>query len=166
MEIKIEERLRKIKLILLDVDGTMTDGGIYINADGTQTKRFNSLDGEGIRRAMDFGIEVGIVSAAGMAKDIINTRAKLLGITRVHAERSNKLDVAKNWALELNLSSENVAYMGDDIIDVEVMKWCGISSAPANSHKTAKEVATYITNMSGGNGAVREFIDLIMENQS
>jgi 3-deoxy-D-manno-octulosonate 8-phosphate phosphatase (KDO 8-P phosphatase) len=155
----------RIKLLLLDVDGTMTDGGIYIHADGTQTKRFYALDGEGIRRAMESGIEVGIVSAAGMAKDIINTRAKLLGITRVHAERSSKLDVAMKWAAELSLSSENVAYMGDDIIDAEVMKWCGVSAAPANAHKSAKEVATYLTINSGGDGAVREFIDLIMENQ-
>ena len=102
MESDFQTSLRKIKLILLDVDGTLTDGGIYIHADGTQSKRFHALDGEGIRRAMEAGIEVGLVSAAGLAKDIINTRAKILGITRVHAERSSKLEVAKKWHLKCN----------------------------------------------------------------
>jgi 3-deoxy-D-manno-octulosonate 8-phosphate phosphatase (KDO 8-P phosphatase) len=161
----IQEKLKKIKLILLDVDGTMTDGGIYIHADGTQTKRFYALDGEGIRRAMDLGIEVGLISAAGMAKDIIEARAKLLGIKRYHAERSNKLAVAMKWTKELNLEPENVGYMGDDIIDAEVMKWCGVSCAPSNAHKSAKEVANYITTRVGGHGAVREFIDLILEDR-
>lgn len=165
MENRNLDKLTKIKLVLLDVDGTMTDGGIYIHADGTQTKRFHALDGEGIRRCMEAGIEVGIISAAGLAKDIIQARAKILGITRVHAERSSKLDVAKQWAKELNLSSDEIAYMGDDIIDAEVMQWCGFSAAPKNAHKSAKEVASYITEIEAGHGAVREVIDLILESR-
>jgi 3-deoxy-D-manno-octulosonate 8-phosphate phosphatase (KDO 8-P phosphatase) len=168
LKIKMETlstKLKQVKLLLLDVDGTMTDGGIYIHADGTQTKRFNALDGEGIRRCMEAGIEVGIVSAAGLAKDIIQTRANILGIRLVHAERSSKLTIAQKWTKELGLMATDVAFMGDDIIDAEVMKWCGVSAAPANSHKSAKKVALYHTVARGGEGAVREFVDLILESQ-
>ncbi|MFY7860608.1 MAG: KdsC family phosphatase [Chitinophagales bacterium] len=161
----LSAKLRQIKLLLLDVDGTMTDGGIYIHADGTQTKRFNALDGEGIRRCMEAGIEVGIVSAAGLAKDIIQARAKILGIKLVHAERSSKIDVAQKWTKELGLMATEVAFMGDDIIDSEVMEWCGASAAPDNAHKSAKKVASYHTVARGGEGAVREFVDLILESQ-
>lgn len=158
----LKEKLKKIKLILLDVDGTMTDGGVYILPDGTQMKRFFAQDGEGIRRAVDMGIEVGIISAAGLAKDIILQRAKILNVTRVHAERSSKIVVAKKWAEELKLSPEQVAYMGDDIIDAEVMQWSGVACAPKNAHMSALNVADYITEKEAGFGAVREFIDLIM----
>ena len=99
---QLQTKLKKIKLILLDIDGTMTDGGIYVYPDGTQMKRFFAQDGEGIRRAIESGFEVGIISAAGLAKDIIMQRAKILNITRVHADRSSKLDVAKKWAIEFN----------------------------------------------------------------
>lgn len=160
---ELKEKLKVIKLILLDVDGTMTDGGVYLLPDGTQIKRFHAQDGEGIRRAIEAGYEVGIVSAAGMAKDIIQQRAKILGIKRVHAERSSKLLVAQQWAKELDINPENVAYMGDDIIDAEVMQWCGFACAPKSAHKSALAVADYITSVEAGYGAVREFIDLIME---
>jgi 3-deoxy-D-manno-octulosonate 8-phosphate phosphatase (KDO 8-P phosphatase) len=159
----LQEKLKKIKLILLDVDGTMTDGGIYILPDGTQLKRFFAQDGEGIRRAIEAGFEVGIISAAGLAKDIIQQRAKILNITRVHAERSSKVEVAQKWATELNLLPEEVAYMGDDVIDAEVMQWCGLACAPKLAHKSALAVADYITEKEAGHGAVREFMDMIME---
>lgn len=162
----LHEKLKKIKLILLDVDGTMTDGGIYVLPDGTQIKRFFAQDGEGIRRAMEAGFEIGIISAAGLAKDIILQRAKILNIKRVHAERTSKLEVAKQWATELGLDSMEVAYMGDDIIDAEVMHWSGLACAPLNAHKSAIEVADYVTTRAAGFGAVREFIDLIMDMQN
>ncbi len=160
---QLQTKLKKIKLILLDIDGTMTDGGIYVYPDGKQMKRFFAQDGEGIRRAIESGFEVGIISAAGLAKDIIMQRAKILNITRVHADRSSKLDVAKKWAIELNLGPDEVAYMGDDIIDAEVMKWSGVSCAPKLAHKSALAVADYITEKEAGHGAVREFMDMIME---
>jgi len=159
-------KLKKVKLILLDVDGTMTDGGIYVLPDGTQIKRFYAQDGEGIRRAIEAGYEVGIISAAGLARDIILQRAKILNITRVHADRSSKIEVAKKWAEELTLQAENVAYVGDDIIDAEVMEWSGVSCAPKSAHKSAIAVADYITEKEAGYGAVREFIDKIMETNS
>lgn len=159
----LKEKLSKIKLILLDVDGTMTDGGIYILPDGSQMKRFHAHDGEGIRRAMDRGIEVGIISAATMAKDIIEARAKLLGIKRVHAYRCEKLDIAKKWAEEMNLKPEEVAFVGDDIIDLTVMQWCGIAAAPNNAHKSILPYCHIVTLKKGGDGAVREFIDMVLE---
>ena len=159
----LQEKLKKIKLILLDVDGTMTDGGIYVLPDGRQIKRFFAQDGEGIRRVLEAGFEVGIISAAGLAKDIILQRAKILNITLVHADRSSKVEVAKKWAAELNLDPDEVAYMGDDVIDAEVMQWCGLACAPKLAHKSAIAVADYITEKEAGYGAVREFMDLIME---
>jgi 3-deoxy-D-manno-octulosonate 8-phosphate phosphatase (KDO 8-P phosphatase) len=97
--------LKNIKMVLLDVDGTLTDGGIYVHHDGTQSKRFHAHDGEGIRRTLEAGIEIGIISAASLAKDMIESRAKMLGIKYVHAFRSNKREVAEKWAEELDLSA-------------------------------------------------------------
>ena len=155
--------LEKIKMVLLDVDGTLTDGGIYVHHDGTQTKRFHAHDGEGIRRSLEAGIEIGIISAASLAKDMIESRAKMLGIKYVHAFRSNKREVAEKWANELGLNAEEIAFVGDDIIDLEVMQWCGISAAPANAHESILPHVDYRLNKSGGNGAVREFLDKVIE---
>ena len=156
-------KLKNIKLILLDVDGTMTDGGIYVLPDGSQIKRFHAHDGEGIRRALEKGIEVGIISAAGLAKHIIEARANILGIKRVHAERCDKLVIAQQWATEMNLPADEVAFMGDDIIDLTVMQWCGIAAAPKNAHHSILPYVHIITQKNGGDGAVREFIDMIIE---
>ena len=155
--------LEKIKMVLLDVDGTLTDGGIYVHHDGTQTKRFHAHDGEGIRRSLEAGIEIGIISAASLAKDMIESRAKMLGIKYVHAFRSNKREVAEKWANELGLNAEEIAFVGDDIIDLEVMQWCGISAAPANANESILPHVDYLLTKSGGNGAVREFLDKVLE---
>lgn len=155
--------LEKIKMVLLDVDGTLTDGGIYVHHDGTQTKRFHAHDGEGIRRSLEAGIEIGIISAASLAKDMIESRAKMLGIKYVHAFRSNKREVAEKWANELGLNAEEIAFVGDDIIDLEVMQWCGISAAPANAHESILPHVDYLLTKSGGNGAVREFLDKVLK---
>lgn len=154
--------LDKIKMVLLDVDGTLTDGGIYVHHDGTQTKRFHAHDGEGIRRSLEAGIEIGIISAASLAKDMIESRAKMLGIKYVHAFRSNKREVAEKWAKELGLVSDEIAFVGDDIIDLEVMQWCGVSAAPANAHESIIPYVDYVLTKSGGNGAVREFLDKVL----
>lgn len=159
------DKLKKIKLLLLDVDGTMTDGGIYFHMDGSQMKRFFAQDGEGIRRTVASGIEVGIISAAGLAKEMIEARAKILNIARVYAGSISKIEIAKQWAEELGLNPEFVAYMGDDIIDAEVMQWCGLACAPKLAHKSALAVADYVTEREAGYGAVREFTDMIMEAQ-
>jgi 3-deoxy-D-manno-octulosonate 8-phosphate phosphatase (KDO 8-P phosphatase) len=155
--------LDKIKMVLLDVDGTLTDGGIYVHHDGTQTKRFHAHDGEGIRRSLEAGIEIGIISAASLAKDMIESRAKMLGIKYVHAFRSNKREVAEKWAKELGLESDEIAFVGDDIIDLEVMQWCGVSAAPANAHESIIPYVDYLLTKAGGNGAVREFLDKVLE---
>lgn len=165
MATSIQEKASKIKFIALDVDGTMTDGGIFVMPDGTQIKRFFSRDGEGIFRAKKAGIEVGIISAAGMAKDIIMQRAKIFGLSYVHAERSDKVVVAERWAKEMGISSDEVAYMGDDIPDAKVMEWSGLSACPPSSHKTVLEVADIVTENKAGYGAVREFIDAILDAQ-
>jgi 3-deoxy-D-manno-octulosonate 8-phosphate phosphatase (KDO 8-P phosphatase) len=161
----LKEKLSEIKMVLLDVDGTMTDGGIYVNMDGSQFKRFHAHDGEGIRRAQDAGIIIGIISAATLAKDLIESRAKMLGVKWVHAQRSSKVEVAKSWAKELGLEPNQIAFMGDDIIDLEVMNWCGVAAAPANAHHSIDACVDFKTTKSGGFGAVREFLDMLIESQ-
>lgn len=161
----LKEKLSEIKMVLLDVDGTMTDGGIYVNMDGSQFKRFHAHDGEGIRRAQDVGIIIGIISAATLAKDLIESRAKMLGVKWVHAQRSSKVEVAKSWAKELGLEPNQIAFMGDDIIDLEVMNWCGVAAAPANAHHSIDVCVDFKTTKSGGFGAVREFLDMLIESQ-
>jgi 3-deoxy-D-manno-octulosonate 8-phosphate phosphatase (KDO 8-P phosphatase) len=165
-QMNLEDRLKKIKLVLLDVDGTMTDGGIILDQDGNQYKKFNAQDGEGIRRAVEHGIQVGIISAASLCRKMIETRAQILGIQRVHADRGNKLEVAKRWMSELELQPDQVAFLGDDIIDREVMIWAGLGVAPANCHKSVRSIADMITERGGGHGAVREFMDALLECQS
>lgn len=155
--------LEKIKMVLLDVDGTLTDGGIYVHHDGTQTKRFHAHDGEGIRRCLEAGVEIGIISAASLAKDMIEARAKMLGIKYVHAFRSNKREVAEKWSAELGLKPEEIAFVGDDIIDLEVMQWCGVSAAPSNAHESIIPFVTILLKKAGGNGAVREFLDKVLD---
>jgi 3-deoxy-D-manno-octulosonate 8-phosphate phosphatase (KDO 8-P phosphatase) len=161
----LKEKLKQIKMVLLDVDGTMTDGGIYVNMDGSQFKRFHAHDGEGIRRAQEAGIVVGIISAAGLAKDIIESRAKMLGIKWVHAQRSSKIEVAQSWANELGLNSKQIAFMGEDSIDLEVMNLCGVPAAPSNAHHSIENCIDFKTIKPGGFGAVREFLDLLLESQ-
>jgi 3-deoxy-D-manno-octulosonate 8-phosphate phosphatase (KDO 8-P phosphatase) len=147
-----------IKLLILDVDGTLTDGGIYIMEDGSQFKKFNSRDGMGIRLLQKAGIEVGIISN-GKTTSMVQARADMLGITRVYVGEAKKMDVLDAWMEEMGIGLGEVGMVGDDINDLPVMEKVGLSACPADAVKAVKEKADIVLQLKGGEGCVRELID-------
>ncbi|CAB5500842.1 3-deoxy-D-manno-octulosonate 8-phosphate phosphatase [Bathymodiolus thermophilus thioautotrophic gill symbiont] len=159
----IDKLAKKIKLIIFDVDGVLTDGGLYFTDEGTEFKRFNSLDGHGIKLLKENGIEPAVISARNSKS--VNHRMKNLGVKHFYQGQSNKV-VAFNELLEkLHISADEVAYMGDDVIDLPVMTKVGFAIAVANAHDLVKQNANLITQKNGGQGAVREVCDFILKAQ-
>lgn len=150
--------LKKIKLVILDVDGTMTDGGMYFAESGDQFKKYNTKDGMAIKREVKNGIHFGIISHGHKPK-MIEDRAQLLDIKHVYVGQENKTDVLNRWCAELNIKADEVAFVGDDTNDIEIMKMVGLSACPADAVNSVKHVADIILSKKGGEGCVREFLD-------
>lgn len=157
----MNEKLKNIKLLLLDVDGVMTDGGIIYDGNGLETKVFNVKDGHGIKMLQRYGIEVGIIT--GRTSRVVEIRAAELGINIVYQGALKKLDSYQDVKLKTGLSDSQIAYVGDDVIDVPVMRRVAFSAAPADGLPEALGVADYVTSKGGGKGAVREVCDLILK---
>jgi 3-deoxy-D-manno-octulosonate 8-phosphate phosphatase (KDO 8-P phosphatase) len=155
--------LKKIKLLLLDVDGVMTDGGIYYSNSGDEFKKFNIQDGYGIRKLHQAGIQVGIIT--GRISRIVEKRAQDLGITEVHQNLDNKLEAYESIKKKFDLTDANIAYIGDDEFDLAVLKCVGFSAAPEDAMPAVKKHVHYVCIRGGGNGAVREVIEIILKNQ-
>jgi len=151
-------KLSQIKLLVLDVDGTMTDAGVYILEDGSQFKEFNARDGLGIQRAMKAGIEVGIISHS-LVTAVVEARANMLGLKHFYIGQESKVVVLEKWMKELNLSNDQIAYIGDDLNDLEIMQKVGTSACPADAVAAISKIATIQLTKKGGDGCVREFID-------
>lgn len=158
------KKLRAIKLLLLDVDGVMTDGGIYFTERGDELKKFNIHDGYGIVKLRQSGVTVGILT--GRISQLVERRAKELGISEVHQNLDHKLEVYEQIRTRLNLSDSQVAYMGDDEPDIPVMKKAGFAACPANATAAVRREADFICRNRGGEGAVREVVDMILGSQS
>ena len=154
----LREKLSKIKLLILDVDGVMTDGGMYFTESGDQFKKFNTKDGMAIIHLTKKGFQVGIISS-GFKGVAVQKRAEMLGIQYCTVSREPKMDTLKAICESLNIGLENVAMVGDDINDLEVMKNCGIAACPRNAVGSVKSEADIILSLNGGDGCVREFID-------
>jgi 3-deoxy-D-manno-octulosonate 8-phosphate phosphatase (KDO 8-P phosphatase) len=155
------QNLANIRMLVLDVDGVLTDGTLVINSDGTETKFFNSLDGHGIKMWQRAGFEAVILS--GRLSGPTRHRAKQLEIEHVFEGCHNKLPVLEEFLKKINLSPESVAYMGDDVVDLPAMRYVGFSVAVANAVDEVKKYADYVTMRTGGNGAVREAIEYILK---
>jgi YrbI family 3-deoxy-D-manno-octulosonate 8-phosphate phosphatase len=147
-----------IKLLVLDVDGTMTDGGVYVTEEGVQFKRFNARDGMGIKLAMKAGIEVGIISHS-LITGMVQTRADNLGMKYVYIGQSPKITILGEWLTALNIEKQQVAFIGDDVNDLEIMQHVGIAACPADAVQKIQAIADIKLSKNGGHGAVREFID-------
>lgn len=147
-----------IKFLIVDVDGTMTDGGVYILEDGAQFKKFNTKDGLGIKLAMAAGIEVGIISHSH-ASPMIETRAKMLGLRYVYIGQEPKVDILRKWVYKFNVKKSQVAFIGDDVNDLEIMKEVGLAACPSDAVDGIKKISDIILANRGGEGCVREFID-------
>ena len=149
-----------IKLFAVDVDGTLTDGGIFMDGAGNEFKCFNVQDGLGLRRLMDAGVEVAIISGRYSASTA--QRAKDLGIVRCINGSADKFSCLKGMAAELEIGPEGIAFVGDDLPDLECMKWAGFSIAVADARPEILGVADWITPRLGGYGAVRDAAEYVL----
>jgi len=147
-----------IKFLVLDVDGVLTDGGMYYSNSCDEFKKFNTKDGMGIKEIIKKGIKVGFLSN-GRNDVLINNRADLLKVEYVYVGFDNKLQILDKWLSELKLHYRNVAYIGDDINDLEIIERVGLSACPSDAVKAVKQKATITLSLKGGEGCVREFID-------
>jgi len=157
----VSSKLKKIKLLLLDVDGVLTDGGIIYNDNGTETKVFNVKDGLGIKLLMDAGIHLGIVT--GRRSNALYSRCKDLGIKLIYDGVGNKIDVLDALMDQTGVSAEEVAFIGDDLPDLGLMKMIGLSIAVGDANKTILDNADMVTSAKGGDGAVREACEAILK---
>ena len=156
-------RAARIKLIAFDIDGVMTDGGLHYSDDGHEFKTFNVQDCLGIVLLKRVGIEVAIIT--GRNSGVVSHRAADLGVAHVYQGVGNKREVAGKLLAKLGLDWSELAFMGDDLIDLPAMALCGLAIAPANARPIVKERVHAITEASGGHGAVREAIEFILNAQ-
>jgi 3-deoxy-D-manno-octulosonate 8-phosphate phosphatase (KDO 8-P phosphatase) len=156
-------KLKHIKLLILDVDGVLTDGGIIYNDNGVETKIFNVKDGLGIRLLMQAGINLCI--ATGRRSNALYNRCKNLGIEHIFDGADDKAAIFDLILDRTGVSAEQVAFIGDDLPDLALMKKVGLSIAVADAHKTVLKNADMVTSTKGGNGAVREVCEAILKAQ-
>lgn len=152
-----------IKMLVMDVDGTLTDGKIYMSDHGELMKAFNIKDGYAIAHLRDYGIEPVIIT--GRSSEIVNKRSAELKISELHQGIENKSYKLREVCQRLNISLSQVAYIGDDLNDLPCMKICGMAACPADAIKEVKDTVGYVCSVEGGNGAVREFVDYLLSCQ-
>lgn len=150
----------KIKLLVVDVDGTLTDGCIYMGPEGEAMKAFNCQDGYAIAQVLP---QVGItpVIITGRSSRIVANRAAELKITQLYQGIGDKLPKLKEVAREIGAAQEEIAYIGDDLNDLECIRYCGLTGCPADAVPEIREVVDFVSSRNGGRGAVREFVDFI-----
>ena len=158
------ERARAIKLVIFDVDGVMTDGSLFLGDDGQEYKGFNSLDGHGLKMLKNTGVELAIIT--GRDSKVVIHRARNLGITHLHQGAHDKLMVYQQLLGDLRLDPEHTAFMGDDVVDLPVMRRAGLAIAVPAAPDLVKAHSHYITRREGGRGAVREACEFIMRAQN
>lgn len=157
-------RLKLIRLVAFDVDGVLTDGGLYYSDSGEEFKRFNSLDGQGLKMLKASGVETAIIT--GRSSRCVAARAKNLGVEHVYQGVENKLEAMVDLIDKLKLTRDTAAYVGDDVVDLTVMRHVGLAISVPESPQLVREHSGYVTQRSGGHGAVREICDLIMSAQN
>jgi 3-deoxy-D-manno-octulosonate 8-phosphate phosphatase (KDO 8-P phosphatase) len=160
---EFKKRAQGIRLLLLDVDGVLTDGRIIFDGDGREWKFFNVKDGHGIKLVQRAGLEVGILS--GRRSRAVSVRARDLGITLVVQQALDKGQALEKILFRKNIEAREICYVGDDVVDVPVFSRVGLAVAVADAVAEAKAGAHYITRCSGGRGAVREVCDLLLKCQ-
>lgn len=161
---QLATKLQKIKLLVLDVDGVMTDGGMYFTEAGDQFKKYNTKDGMAIMHLTNADFPVAIISS-GFSSNMVMKRAEMLKIKHCFVTREKKMDVLKKLIEELGMTLENVAMIGDDINDLEVMKSIGMAVCPSDAVQEVKNCCHIVLSKVGGNGCVREFIDGYLLNE-
>ena len=154
----------RVRLLILDVDGVMTDGKLYFSAAGDTMKTFHTQDGQGIKLLRDSGVAVGIIT--GRQSEIVARRATELGLDHVLQGREDKLQALQELLASTDHSLDSTAYVGDDLPDLAAIRAAGFGVAVGNASAIVREHADYVTKASGGNGAVREVCEMIMQAQN
>lgn len=157
---EVLERAKKVRMLMLDVDGVLTDGKIILTSDGEEIKNFNVLDGMGIKLLQKIGVEVAIISSR--FSKVTEQRAKELGIELVFQKHLDKLKIYEEILKLRNLKDEEIAYIGDDWIDLPILKRVGLAVGVPNGWYPVNFYVHYVTKHKGGEGAVREVCDLIL----
>lgn len=163
MDATLRERASKIRMLVLDVDGVLTDGKLYFDQDGNETKAFNSRDGLGMKALQKVGIEVAVIS--GRKSPAVGHRMTQLGIRHVYQGREDKLDAFLELLGITGLDAQQVCFAGDDWIDLPVLMRAGLAVSVADAEEQVKQQVHWITRRNGGDGAVREICNLILAAQ-
>lgn len=153
--------LKEIKIIILDVDGTLTDGKIYYDSIGNEMKSFNVKDGMAISQAIKNNIDFAVIT--GRESFIVEKRCKELGIRRIYQGVHNKLEIIDEILLELNINYDNIMYIGDDINDLKVIENIKYGACPSDAAIEIREKCFFVSKFSGGNGAVREILEYVLK---
>jgi 3-deoxy-D-manno-octulosonate 8-phosphate phosphatase (KDO 8-P phosphatase) len=159
----VEKRAARIRLVLFDVDGVLTDGRVVLHGDGSESKQFHIRDGIVMVWAQRVGLKIGLLSARMSATTA--ERAAQLGITLVHQGVPSKIDAYDEIVSDIGLNDEEVAYMGDDIVDIAVLSRVGLAAAPADAVPEVRERVHWLAPSAGGAGAARELLELILRAQ-
>lgn len=157
------ERAAAVRLVVFDVDGVLTDGSLFIDADGRELKAFNSRDGHGMKMLLESGVEIAIIT--GRSSEAVSYRMNSLGIEHVYQGQKDKLPAFIELLEKLSLNPEQVAYVGDDVVDLPIMCRVGLAVAVEDAHAWVKKHAHWQTAQPGGRGAARDLCELIMEAQ-
>lgn len=159
----IEERAKKIKVVVFDVDGIMTNGGLGLSDDGQEFKTFHSHDGLGMKLLRNTGIRIAIVT--GRDSQVVVKRAENIKASHVYQGVEDKLEVFNQLLIDMDVSAEECVFMGDDVIDIPPIRRCGLGVTVPHAMPLVKEYAHYITSKEAGHGAIREVCELIMKAQ-
>jgi 3-deoxy-D-manno-octulosonate 8-phosphate phosphatase (KDO 8-P phosphatase) len=157
---RASEKAARVRLFLTDVDGVLTDGGIIYDASGVETKRFHVRDGHGIKMLQRGGVAVGIIT--GRSSDVVAIRARELGIGIVRQGVHDKAAAWRAILSETGISAEETAYVGDDIVDLPLLRLVGFSAAPSDAEPYVLEAVDYVSSRAGGHGAVREIVEFLL----
>ena len=157
----ILEKAARIKLVIFDVDGVLTDGSLFIGDDGQEYKAFNSKDGHGMRMLQDGGVDIAIIT--GRVSNVVEHRVKDLGIKHVYQGKRQKLPAFEELLKKVGLDPSEVAYVGDDVVDLPVMTKVGLAICVQDGHPYVKKHAHWITEHGGGRGAGRDVCEMILE---
>lgn len=159
----IRSKAESIRLIIFDVDGVLTDGSLFIGDDGQEYKAFNSKDGHGMVMLQETGVQIGIIT--GRTSEVVRIRMASLGIQHVYQGKREKLPAYNELKQALGLNDQQIAYVGDDVVDVPVMSKVGLAIAVQDAHELTKQHAHWTTPSGGGRGAAREACEMIMDAQ-
>ena len=154
----LPERISQIKMLVMDCDGVLTDGGMYFTKNGDEIKRFNAKDGLGIKTLMKAGFQTGIISA-GISTGLVEKRAEMLGVPHVYVGQEAKLGILEDWLKELDLSLEQIAYVGDDLTDLPILEKAGLAACPSDAALAVREQCDIVLETAGGAGCIRELVD-------